>query len=431
MQEYLRRVADDELDFRLETFGAVQIEGPKWCGKTTTAEMKAKSVLKIQEMIDDDPDFLEMAKARPAALLPGDNPRLLDEWQLVPALRDAVRSDVDRKRAAGLYILTGSNSVNESEVKHSGIGRVTKLKMYPMSLKESGESSGKISLLSLFDDPLQDIGSLESGLSVEELAFAICRGGWPYSLFLKSDRSRLFIAKDYLAGICNVEISTVDNVRRDAASTRLLLRSYARHISEPATSASILADMEGRPAIRSDKTLGEYISALERLFVIEDVPAWCPAIRSKTAIRSGMKREFVDPSIAVAALGIGPDALLKDMRTFGFLFECLVARDLRVYASPLDGSLSYYRDRYGLEADFTIHLDDGRFALVECKLGSHQIDQGVEHLIKIRDLIRKANEKASQAPLREPDLMIVITGGKYAYRREDGVLVIPIGVLGP
>ena len=228
-----------------------------------------------------------------------------------------------------------------------------------------------------------------------------------------------------------MEISTVDNVRRDAASTRLLLRSYARHISEPATSASILADMEGRPAIRSDKTMGEYISALERLFVIEDVPAWCPAIRSKTAIRSGMKREFVDPSIAVAALGIGPDALLKDMRTFGFLFECLVARDLRVYASPLDGSLSYYRDRYGLEADFTIHLDDGRFALVECKLGSHQIDQGVEHLIKIRDLIRKANEKASQAPLREPDLMIVITGGKYAYRREDGVLVIPIGVLGP
>lgn len=431
MKTYLKRVADEELEFRLETFSAVQIEGPKWCGKTTTAEMKAGSVLKLQEKVDDDPGFLEMAKSHPASLLAGENPRLLDEWQLIPSLRDAVRTDADRRRTPGLYILTGSNSVDESKISHSGIGRVTRMKMYPMSLAESEESSGTVSLRSLFENPEKEIDVGESQLSIDQLAFAICRGGWPYSLFLNSDRSKLYIARDYLSGICNTEISTVDGVRRDGTTTRLLLRSYARHISEPATQTSILADIESRSVIKSDKTLNEYLVALERLFVIEDVPAWCPAIRSRTAIRSGVKREFTDPSIAAAALGIGPDFLLKDMRTFGFLFECLAARDLRVYSSPLDGTLSYYRDRYGLEVDFTIHLADGRFALVECKLGSHQIDSGAEHLLKVRDLIRKANETKEQAPLREPDLMIVLTGGKYAYKRPDGVFVIPIGVLGP
>ena len=431
MKTYLKRVADEELEFRLETFSAVQIEGPKWCGKTTTAEMKAGSVLKLQEKVDDDPGFLEMAKSHPVSLLAGENPRLLDEWQLIPSLRDAVRTDADRRRTPGLYILTGSNSVDESKISHSGIGRVTRMKMYPMSLAESEESSGTVSLRSLFENPEKEIDVGESQLSIDQLAFAICRGGWPYSLFLNSDRSKLYIARDYLSGICNTEISTVDGVRRDGTTTRLLLRSYARHISEPATQASILADIESRSVIKSDKTLNEYLVALERLFVIEDVPAWCPAIRSRTAIRSGVKREFTDPSIAAAALGIGPDFLLKDMRTFGFLFECLAARDLRVYSSLLDGTLSYYRDRYGLEVDFTIHLADGRFALVECKLGSHQIDSGAEHLLKVRDLIRKANETKEQAPLREPDLMIVLTGGKYAYKRSDGVFVIPIGVLGP
>ena len=431
MKTYLKRVADEELEFRLETFSAVQIEGPKWCGKTTTAEMKAGSVLKLQEKVDDDPGFLEMAKSHPVSLLAGENPRLLDEWQLIPSLRDAVRTDADRRRTPGLYILTGSNSVDESKISHSGIGRVTRMKMYPMSLAESEESSGTVSLRSLFENPEKEIDVGESQLSIDQLAFAICRGGWPYSLFLNSDRSKLYIARDYLSGICNTEISTVDGVRRDGTTTRLLLRSYARHISEPATQASILADIESRSVIKSDKTLNEYLVALERLFVIEDVPAWCPAIRSRTAIRSGVKREFTDPSIAAAALGIGPDFLLKDMRTFGFLFECLAARDLRVYSSPLDGTLSYYRHRYGLEVDFTIHLADGRFALVECKLGSHQIDSGAEHLLKVRDLIRKANETKEQALLREPDLMIVLTGGKYAYKRSDGVFVIPIGVLGP
>ena len=428
---YIRRVADDELEFRLETFSAVLIEGPKWSGKTTTAENKATSVLKLQEEIDDDPSFIDMAEAHPSSLLTGDNPRLLDEWQLVPALRDAVRSDADKRRLPGLYILTGSNSVNEKNIRHSGIGRISRMKMYPMSLAESGESSGKISLRTLFENPGMELDAFESTLSIEELAFAICRGGWPYSLFLNSDKSKLFIAKDYLSGICNVEISTIDGIKRDSVSTRLLLRSYARHISEPASFSSIMADMESRPEIRSDKTLASYIEALEKLFVIEDVPAWCPSIRSKTAIRSSSKREFTDPSIAAAALGINPESLLKDMKTFGFLFENLVCRDLRVYISPLGGSLSYYRDRYGLEADFTVHLDDGRFALIECKTGSRQIDQGAEHLIEIKNLIRKANEKAQQAPLREPDLMIILTAGKYAYKRQDGVYVIPVGLLGP
>lgn len=431
MEKYLKRVADEELEFRLETFGAVQIDGPKWCGKTTTAEMKSKSIIKLQELADENPELMEISKSKPSTLLKGEAPRLLDEWQLIPALRDAVRTEVDKRNKPGQFILTGSNSVNEALLKHSGIGRVTRMKMYPMSLYESGESSGKISLRSLFENPAQEIDTIESTLTIEETAFAICRGGWPYSLSLSSDRSKLYIAKDYLSGICNVEISTVDGVKRDAASTRLLLRSYARYISEPATFSSILRDMETRPAIKSDKTLAEYITALEKLYVIEDIPAWCPAIRSKTAIRSSAKREFTDPSIATAALGIGPDVLIKDMRTFGFMFENLVARDLRVYSSVLDGSLGYYRDRYGLEADFTIHLDDGRFALVECKLGAKQIDQGAEHLNEIVRLIRKSNETTSQAPLREPDLRIIITGGKYAYRREDGIYVIPIGILGP
>ena len=431
MTRYMKRIADEALDFRLETFGAVQVEGPKWSGKTTTAERKAKSILKLQEMVDEDASFINMAKSRPSSLLSGLKPRLLDEWQLVPALRDAVRTDVDKNHSPGLYILTGSNSINEEEVKHSGIGRITRMKMYPMALAESGESSGQVSLSSLFNNPDKGIADCISTLSIEELAFSICRGGWPYSLFLNSDKSKLYIAKDYLNGICNIEISTVDGVRRDGQSTRLLLRSYARHVSETATTTTILRDIDTRPVIKSEKTLSEYLTALEKLFVIEDVPAWCPAIRSKTAIRSGVKRGFTDPSIAAAALGIGPEALLKDMRTFGFLFESLVLRDIRAYTQLLDGHIAYYRDRYGIEADYTIHLDDGRFALVECKLGTHQIDQGAENLKKIRDLIRIANEKKSQAPLREPDLMIIITGGKYAYRRDDGIYVIPIGVLGP
>lgn len=431
MKDYLRRVADDDLDFRLETFGAVQIDGPKWVGKTTSAEMKAASVLKLQEEIDQSPGFLEFAKARPSSLLQGARPRLIDEWQLVPAVRDAVRSEVDREGMPGLFLLTGSNSVDLDKLKHSGIGRISRMRMYPMSLFESGESSGSVSLKSLFADPSQDLAVPESTLSIEELVFAICRGGWPYSLSLRTDRSKLQIAKDYIAGVCAVEMSTVDGVRRDALSARLLLRSYARHVSEPASFTTILADLENRHALKSDKTLASYLLALEKLFIVEDIAAWCPAIRSKTAMRSGVKRELVDPSLACAALGLGPEALLKDMRTLGFMFECLVARDLRVYASPIDGSLSYYRDRYGLESDFVIHLEDGRFALVECKLGSHQIDEGAANLLRIRDLIRTANASAHQAPLREPDLMIVITGGKYAYRREDGVHVIPIGVLGP
>lgn len=430
MDKYLKRVADEELKFRLETFGAVQIVGPKWCGKTTTAEIQSNSVIKLQEKLEE-PEFYEMVLSSPSSILKGDNTRLLDEWQMIPSLRDLVRAEVDKRSPqTGLYILTGSTSVDESRIKHSGIGRISKMKMYPMSLAESGESSGEISLKSLFDNPQQEIEGFESNLTVDELAFALCRGGWPYSLFLSNDKSKLFIAKDYLSGICNIEVTTVDGIKRDGMTTRLLLRSYARHVSEPATTSSILADMESRPVIKSDKTLTEYLIALEKLFIIDDIPAWCPAIRSKTAIRSGVKREFTDPSIAVAALGLNPNSMMKDMKTFGFLFENLVARDLRVYSSVIGGTLSYYRDRYGLEADFVIHLDDGRFALIECKLGSNQIESGASNLIKIRDLIRQRNQSESQAPLREPDLMIVITGGKYAYRRADGVYVIPIGLLG-
>lgn len=428
MDNYLPRIADKELTLRLNAFGATLIVGPKWCGKTTTAERHAASVLKMQDP-DKRASYLSTASVKPSLLLKGANPRLIDEWQVAPELWDAVRNDVDKRNADGLYILTGSNTVDEKKIQHTGLGRISRMKMYPMSLYESRESNGSVSLAELFNNPNYDFDGAHSDLTVEDLIFAACRGGWPSSLFKNNREAQLFIAEDYLDGICQTEISSIDNVKRDPVRTRLLLRSYARNISTLAKKTSMIADMNAKGDGLSESAFDNYVNILERLFVLEDIPAWCPAIRSASAIRSGYKREFVDPSIAIAALGINPEYFYTDLKSFGFFFENLCARDLKIYSQSDKGVLSYYHDRYGLEADFALHLKNGKYALIECKLGSKEIEIGATHLLKIKDLIREHNLQESQNPIKEPDLLIVITGGEIAYKRNDGVCIIPIGCL--
>lgn len=426
--QYLPRLMDDQLKETLEYIGAVLIVGPKWCGKTTTAEMQAKSVLKMQDP-DQSKGYLATAETKPSLLLVGDNPRLLDEWQIAPVLWDAVRTAVDNRREKGLFILTGSNSVDSSQIMHSGTGRIAKLQMYPLSLYESKESNGCISLASLFDNPDYDIDGKKSDLSIERLIFAACRGGWPASINTVSDKAALFIAKTYLQSVCDEDCSNIDKVSRNPQKMRAILRSYARNISTLASNASILQDVQANFSDLSEPTLYSYLNVLNRLYVIEDIPAWNPSIRSASAIRSGNKKEFTDPSIAVAALNLTPDNLTTDLHTFGFIFETLCIRDLKVYSKKLGGKVSYYHDRYGLEADCVLHLENDKYALIEFKLGSKGIEEGAKHLVELRDLIRKHNEEMPQQRLREPDLLTVITGGEMAYKRNDGVCIIPIGCL--
>lgn len=427
-QRYLHRIADETLDLRLEAFGAVQITGPKWCGKTTTAERKAASVIKMQ-----DPDrregYLATARTKPSLLLKGDTPRLIDEWQVAPVIWDAVRHAVDERGEKGQFILTGSTVVDDEQIMHTGTGRITKMAMYPMSLYESLESNGSVSLRRLFDEPDYDIDGAMSRLTIENLIFAACRGGWPASLDEISDAAKLLIAKDYVDIICSEDISRVDKVRRNPSLARMILRSYARNICTLAKKTSMLADVAEEMESTTMPTFDDYVGALEKLFVINDIEAWSPAIRSKTVIRTGKKRCFADPSIAVAALGASPQSLELDLKTFGFIFECLCFRDLRVYSQALGGRLSYYHDRLGLEADAVLHLDDGRYALIECKLGSSEIEEGAKHLLDIKRLVAEKNKTEKQIRLREPDLLIVITGGEMAYTRDDGVKIVPIGCL--
>lgn len=425
--EYIKRVCDNELLEKLDAFGAVHIVGPKWCGKTTTAKQFAKSYIEMQ-----DPDkremYLETAKIKPSNLLIGENPRLIDEWQIAPNLWDAVRVSVDRRGEDGLYILTGSNSIDKTEIMHTGTGRIDTLTMYPMSLFETGESNGTVSLSKLFKDPAALDEGCESKLTIDGLVFAACRGGWPSVQSKKSDRAKLMVAQSYFEGLCREDMSNIDGVRRNETTSRLLLRSYARNISTTVSNQSIINDIRANTVI-SDSTYYDYVDTLKKLFVIQDVEAWCPAIRSKSAIQASNKKEFVDPSLVVAALGVDPDYFNLDLKTFGFIFETLCIRDLKIYSSAHGGRVSYYRDRYGLEADCVLHLRDGKYALIEFKLGSADIEEGSKHLCEIERLIKEYNEKEKQAKLRLPDLKMVITGTQYGYKRQDGVMVVPIGCL--
>lgn len=428
--EYYHRVADDLLSDLLQAFGAVLIEGPKWCGKTTTALQHARSVVRLQDP-DMRSEYLATLDVKPSLLLAGDTPKLIDEWQDAPVLWDAVRVAVDQRGQMGQFILTGSNTVDKSQIQHSGTGRIARMTMLPMSLWEMGLSSGEISVTRLFDDPQYNIDGIKSPMSVPDLIFAACHGGWPAVLNIKSDRAKLLVAKNYVNTICVDDISRIDGKNRDPKVAQLILRSYARNISTLARKNTLLADItaSGDQGITPD-TFNDYEKALEKLFVIQNIEAWCPAIRSKSAIRSSVKRGFADPSIAVTILGLSPEALSTQLKTFGFLFEQMCIRDLRAYTIDLSGHVSYYRDRYGLEADVVLHLEDGRYALIECKLGSNEIEQGAKHLLELKHLIHMANKKETQMPIREPDLLILLTGGEMAYTRPDGVRVIPLGCLG-
>ncbi|MBD5293535.1 MAG: ATP-binding protein [Bacteroides sp.] len=427
--KYLHRIVDKQLKQRLSYMGAVLIEGPKWCGKTTTAAQQAKSILRLQ-----DPDmreaYLVTAQTRPSNLLQGATPRLIDEWQDAPMIWDAVRTVVDERGGEpGQFILTGSNSVDDSLIMHSGTGRISRMKMYPMSLYESGESTGAISLLELFDNPLMDIDGITSEMGVNDLIRAACRGGWPASLRVANTPEAYRIARDYVEGVVRADVSNIDGVQRDPALALAIIRSYARNLSTLVKKSNLLKDVNAITEGCSERTFDSYVKALTQLFVIQDISAWSPAVRSSTVIRRTPKRGLVDPSIAVAALGLSPQMLEMDLKTFGFIFECMAIRDLRAYTQGVYGEISYYHDRYDLEADAVLHLDDGRYALIEFKLGSAEIELGAKHLLEVKELVKKYNEKEGQIKLREPDLLMVITGGKIAYRRPDGVLIVPLACL--
>ncbi len=427
MNKYISRIVDSQLEFKLQTFGAVNVVGPKWCGKTTSSEQIAKSALKLQK----DPNksaLIETAEINPTALLKGLKPRLIDEWQDAPSLWDAVRAYCDDNPGTGHFILTGSTS-KKVKTYHTGTGRISTLRMYPMSLYESGESNGEVSLRSLFDGTERLDDGCHSDLTIENLIFAACRGGWPVGVLSANRSSQLAIPKDYVEQIYERDMFSVDDVKRNKKTMKNILKSYARNISTLAGKGNIISDVSAEGSI-TDKTLDDYINVLEELYIIQDMNAWCPSIRSKTSIRSGVKREFIDPSIAVAALGGSPEYYDTDLQAFGFIFECLCIRDLRVYSSSLGGEMSYYNDRYGLEADGVLHLNDGRYALIEFKLGGRGIDEGAKHLCQLGKLIDEYNA-VSPVSLRKPDLKMVVTGTEYGYLRPDGVYVIPIGCLRP
>lgn len=423
--EYKSRIIDNLLDLKLEAFGATLIKGPKGCGKTTSAKQKAKSFVEFQDEEVRD-NLLAVAEAAPKKLLIGEKPRLFDEWQDAPKLWGTIRKDIDDTGLNGQYILTGSTS-QMVDTPHTGTLRISQLLMYPMSLYESEESNGSVSLMELFNNP-DSFDGCESDLAIDDLIFAICRGGWPRALLNPTPRAKLEIAKDLYRQTYSVDISNIDRIKRNPRWAQAILQSYSRNICTLAETKTIKGDVKANHDV-SDQTIYDYINALERLYIIDDIDAWCPAIRSKTVIRASKKRNLTDPSIAVAALGLSPEYFNTDFKTLGFLFESLCIRDLKIYSSSFDGTMSYYRDRYGLEADGVLHLNDGRYALLEFKLGSKEIDDGAKHLCEIEKLVKEYNEKEQQCKLRLPDLKIVVTGTQYGYRRPDGVFVIPIGCL--
>lgn len=415
---YLPRISDRLIDRKLHTSGAVLITGCKWCGKTMSAEQFTKSVIYMQDP-DKSATYLAMADTKPSLLLAGAEPRLIDEWQMAPVLWDAVRHEVDKRRKQGQFILTGSAVPIDDSTFHTGTGRISRLKMRTMSLYESKESNGSVSLKALFDGTQKE-GAVSS-LSVEEISYLICRGGWPMSLSLPREYA-LDMARDYVDAIVEEDVSRVDKIERNPQRVLTLLRSLARNICTMASNTTILADFGDSGSSMSMPTLDSYLNALRRIFVIEDVPAWSPSMRSKTALRTSAKRNFVDPSIAAASLRISPERLLNDFNTFGFMFESLCDRDMRVYAQANDGDIYHYRDKNELEADMIVALRDGRWAPVEVKLGQKQIEEAAAHLIKL-------SEKVDSDKMGRPSFMMVLTAGEFAYRRKDGVWVVPLGCL--
>ncbi len=421
--EYRKRIADKILQEKLEAMGAVLIEGPKACGKTTTAEQQAKSIIYMDDPLRQE-QYEQMAQTNISLLLNGETPRLIDEWQRVPQFWDAIRFEVDHRDDDGQFMLTGSAvPVDIKSIHHTGTGRFGWVTMRPMSLWESGESSGEVSLSDLFDATENIEGT--NKLTLPQLAFITCRGGWPKALSKKSEKASLLQVSEYYKAIITSDISRVDDVNRNPVRAARIMRSYARHQGSQASIATILADIStNEPEGVSDETVESYLSALRKIFVIEDMSAWNPNLRSKTAVRTSDTRYYVDPSIGVASLGLGPNDLINDLNTFGLFFETMCIRDLRVYADALDGTVYHYRDKSGLECDAVLHLRNGSYGLIEIKLGGEKkIEEGAETLNALSSIVDTTRMKA-------PAFRMVLTGvGDYAYRRTDGIYVVPIGCL--
>lgn len=422
MEKYKKRIADKILEKKLKGKGAVLIQGPKWCGKTTTAEQISNSILYMAKP-EDKSQNLTLVDINPSLLLEGDTPRLIDEWQIAPKIWDAIRFEVDHRDSEGQFILTGSAvPANMEDVTHTGTGRFAWILMRPMSLYESGESNGNISLEELFESPKSISGS--NKLSLEDIAFLCCRGGWPRSIFMEKEIA-LEQAFDYYDAIIYSDISRVDNINRSPERVKRLMKSYSRNLGTQVSNETLKNDMITNDSFSLDSdTVFSYINALKKIFVIEEAPAWNPNLRSKTAIRTSDTRYFVDPSIATASLGIGPKDLIKDLNTFGLIFENLCIRDLRVYSEGLNGEVYHYRDSSGMECDAVIHLRNGLYGLIEIKLGGENlINEGAENLKKV---CSKLDTDKMNAPAF---LMILTATGNYAYKREDRIYVVPIGCL--
>lgn len=422
---YKPRVVDALLADKLDAMGAVLIEGAKACGKTTTGEQQSKSIIRIDEP-ERFAQYAEIAQTKIRLLLSGETPRLIDEWQLLPQIWNAVRYEVDQRAEDGQFILTGSAvPADDSEIHHTGAGRFGWLKMRPMTLWESNDSSGDVSLKDLFSSNEKIEGINNS--SLDDIAFLVCRGGWPRAVNKKHKKTALMQVYEYFEAIVKMDLSHVDSVRRDEERAKRIMRSYARFQGTQATLSSIREDISANEVEKiSIDTVSDYVSALRKIFIIEDMRAWNPNLKSKTAIRTSDTRYYVDPSIAVAALGVGPEDLINDMKTFGLLFESLCVRDLRVYTQSLGGDVYHYRDKNGLECDAVVHLRNGSYGLVEIKIGGDKnIEDGAENLLKLSSIIDTEKMKA-------PSFCMVLIGvGPYAYRRRDGVYVVPISCLRP
>lgn len=420
MKKYFPRIADKLLKNALESSGAVLIEGAKWCGKTRTASEIANSILYLQDPDNRDSN-IQAASIKPSLLLKGETPRLIDEWQVAPVLWDAVRHEIDKRGEEGQFILTGSATpLLDASISHTGTGRISRIKMRPMSLYESNESTGEVSLEKLFCGNFE-VDSI-SNLEVENIAYSIVRGGWPSSVIAKYGSAEKR-AQDYVDAVINFDVSRVDGIEKSPSKVFALLRSLSRNIATEANYSILIKDMEGgeqesitRPTIQS------YINVLQRLFVVEDLEAWNPSIRSATPLRTSPKRHFVDPSLATAVLGINHKKLLNDFSTFGYLFESLCVRDLRVYAESFDGKVYHYRDKTGLECDAVIVLRDGRWGAVEIKLGSNEFDKAAKNL-------KSLAERIDTNKMNKPSFLMILTGTKFGYKREDGIVVVPIGCL--
>jgi predicted AAA+ superfamily ATPase len=419
---YLDRLIDSTIDEALQTKGCVVIEGPKWCGKSTTGKRFAKTVVALQ-----NPSTYKMYKLLSDTgdrdLLSGEKPLMFDEWQKIADLWDCIRADIDdRGGERGLYILTGSAKPTEDPNRHSGIGRMKKIVMRPMSLWESKESSGVVSVQDLFSGKAISFGK-DAEKSLRDIAHIICRGGWPQAVTEINPKFKLKAAKDYVETLVETDITGVDEIKRNPARARLILRAYARNISQAAKFQTLQKDMEANDEALDIRTIDSYISAFKKLFVIEDVEAWSPKLRSQTTIRTSATRQFIDPSVAASLLDANPNDLMTDLNTFGSLFESLAIRDLRIYAQKIDGKVYNFHNARGLEVDAIIHLDNGKWGALEIKLGGDElVNEGAQSLLKLKSDVDTER-------MKQPEFLMVVTATGYAYKRPDGVLVVPIGCL--